>query len=232
MTSFHLWWGEQPADPVTEVSATFAVIAPPAVDRLYFWALQASFFDGLGTAHGAAHGGFQWNPFFGPTMTAVNWGGYREASDTGTILAGSVSPLPSAPNDPNTRDYPWQAGREYRFRISRGTQGWAFDVTDLASGATVRVRELFAGGDRLGHAVVWAEVFSRCDDPPTAVRWSELQYRTRSGATARPRTLLTNFPPYSAGDCTNTDSRLDGAGAVLQLTNTNRTAVTAMQLAL
>ena len=99
-SSFHLGWRLPPgAGHLVAASVTLEVLAPPAGDHLYFWALQVAF-----PGAGAAHLGLQWNhrhPGFG----AVNWGGY--AAD-GSLLAGTESPLPSTPADPNTRDYPWQ----------------------------------------------------------------------------------------------------------------------------
>ncbi|MGE0877682.1 MAG: hypothetical protein AB7L13_01055 [Acidimicrobiia bacterium] len=223
VSSFHLWWGDQPAEPVTEVLVTCEVVQAPTASRLYFWAVQADFVDASGRSHGAAHGGFQWNPSFPPNYTALNWGGYSNASDVTSILTGTESPLPSTPNDPNTRDYPWIVGRPYRFRIHKGARGWAFDVVDTVTGLSTTVRELLVGGDRLRAVVVWSEVFCRCDHESAIARWSDFEYRTASGASVRPRTATTNFPAFSAGDCTNTDIRTDGAGAVVMLTNAERT---------
>ena len=132
---------------------------------LYFWALQASFLDG-GRSYGAAHIGLQWNPRH-PSNAAVNWGGYADTGNVHSILKGSPSPLPSTPNDPNTRDYPWRPGVPYRLRISRVASGWRGEITDVSTGDVQHIRDLYAGGDRLGGFVVWAEVFAACDDPST-----------------------------------------------------------------
>ncbi len=57
--SFHLYW--ELVSPAREVAVTLEVLEPPSVDRLYFWALQASFLDASGS-QGAGHLGLQWNP--------------------------------------------------------------------------------------------------------------------------------------------------------------------------
>ena len=47
VSSFHLWWqGVDGGLPLVEVAATFEVLHAPTANRLYFWALQASFLDG------------------------------------------------------------------------------------------------------------------------------------------------------------------------------------------
>ena len=220
VSSFHLWWqGLEGVAPLVEVSATFEVLQPPTASRLYFWALQASFLDG-GRSYGAAHIGLQWNPRH-PGNAAVNWGGYADTGNVHSILKGSPSPLPSTPNDPNTRDYPWRAGVPYRLRISRVEGGWRGEITDLSAGTTQHIRDLFAGGDRLGGFVVWAEVFAACGDPSTAVRWSSLEAVDAAGAVHRPNSVRLSFP--TGGDCPNTDVMPDPVGLV-QLTNATRTA--------
>jgi len=50
--SFHLSWDLAP--PAREVAVTLEVLEPPSVDRLYFWAVQASFLDGAGTSDSTA----------------------------------------------------------------------------------------------------------------------------------------------------------------------------------
>lgn len=219
-SSFHLTWLLGPDDRLAEVSAVLEVVTPPAVDSLYFWALQVSFLDG-DDDRGGAHTGLQWNRNH-PGMGAVNWGGYAPG---GGLLRGSDSELPSRPNDPNTRDYPWQPGRRYRLRVSPspGRPGsWQGEVTDLATGDASVVRHLDAGGDRLASPVVWSEVFARCDDPPVAVRWSGLEARTATGAVVTPRGLSVNYQARAAGGCDNTTVQVDGTG-VVQTTNTART---------
>ena len=164
---------------------TLEVLEPPSVDRLYFWALQASFLDDSGS-QGAGHLGLQWNPRF-PDHRAVNWGGY----DTkGSVLPGSVSSLPSAPGDSNTRDFPWLAERRYRFRIYPSpANGWTGEVTDVETHVVTVVRDLHVGGDRLGHVVVWSELFCQCSDPRSVVGWSDpaaIGLRAESNWSPRP----------------------------------------------
>ncbi len=217
-SSFHLSWILDTDEPLVEVSAVLEVIVPPAADRLYFWALQASFADGS-TDHGSAHLGLQRNRNH-PGRAAVNWGGYAPG---GQVLAGSVSGLPSTPNDPNTRDYPWQPDRRYRLRISPAAgAGWQGEVTDLTSGQATVVRVLRAGGDRLAAPVVWSEVFARCDHASVTVRWSELEAVLRSGRRVAPTGLSVSYEPSRAGGCDNTNVAIDALG-ILQVTNTRRT---------
>lgn len=219
-SSFHLTWLLAPSEPVVEVAAVLEVLVPPAVDRLYFWALQASFLAG-GTDQGAAHVGLQWNRRH-PGNGAVNWGGYRPG---GGLLRGSASPLPSTPDDPNTRDYPWLPGRPYRLRVSPAPDApgwWQGEVTDLESGRATVVRSLRTGGDRLVRPTVWSEVFARCEHPSVAVRWSGLEALTSSGERLAPRALSVNYQARAAGGCDNTSVVLDDEG-VVQVTNTRRT---------
>ena len=201
-SSFHLWWRLPTDEALAEVAAVLEVLVPPSVPRLYFWALQASFADG-----GAAHTGLQWQP----TRRAVNWGGY---GPDGRVLAGSASPLPSAVDDPNTRDFPWEPGRGYRFRIRRVPSGWRSEVTDAATGETTVVRDLYAGGAVLTNPVVWSEVFAACDDPAVAVRWSGLEARTAGGAHVAPEAVAVTYQPYEEGGCDNTTVGFDGVGVV------------------
>lgn len=218
-SSFHLHWVLGPDEPLAEVSAVLEVLVPPAVSSLYFWALQVSFRDG-GADRGGAHIGLQWNDRH-PGGTAVNWGGYAPG---GGLLAGTEATLPSAPHDPNTRDYPWQPGRAYRLRVSAspGLPGhWQGEVTDLVTGAPTVIRHLGAGGDRLVGPVVWSEVFARCEDPSVSVRWSGLEGRTATGQPMRPRGLTVNYQARSAGGCDNTTVRVDEQG-VVQSTNATR----------
>ena len=217
-SSFHLHWSGV-GDDLVEVAATLEVLVPPAVDRLYFWALQVSFLDGR-THRGAAHIGLQANRNH-PGGGAVNWGGYAAA---GGLLAGTASPLPSTPNDPNTRDYPWEPGRPYRLRVFRAQSApgsWRGEVTDVASGRAAVVRDLVAGGDRMGSPMVWSEVFARCEHPSVTVRWSDLSARTAAGDVVVPTGVAVSYEAHASGGCDNTTSQRDGRG-VLQITNTDR----------
>ncbi|MCU1395182.1 MAG: hypothetical protein JWM34_3610 [Ilumatobacteraceae bacterium] len=224
-----MWFHDLPPGPWRSVSATLEIVTEPRADSLYFWALQATFTDGTGAPHGVAHTGLQWNPRH-PGNRAVNWGGYRQAADVTSILDGTHSALPGIPGDENTRNFAWRAGVGYRFTIARGDQGWRSTVTDLETGAQTVIRELLAAGDRLAGFVVWMEVFAPCDAPTTTVRWSDLEMADDDRqARHSVRSVATSFPD-AAGGCTNNDSRVDGNGGWLQLTNDERTAATATVL--
>jgi hypothetical protein len=227
-SSFHLVW-EMPPTPLLEVAATLEVIDPPAVDRLYFWALQVSFQNGSRRV-GGAHTGLQFNPRF-PDRRAVNWGGYHEG---GGVLDGSVSPLPSSPDDRNTRDFAWQAGRRYRFAVRPSPdRGWRATVTELTDLSTVTdvtdlstvtnvsdlstvtetvIRDLWVDADRLVAPMVWSEVFANCEDPSVSVRWTDLAAVSLDGAPVVPRAVRCNYQTHANGGCANTNSSFDGVG--------------------
>jgi hypothetical protein len=218
-TAFHCWWeGLGTADPIVEVAATLEVLQRPTAPRLYFWALQASFADAF-RSYGAAHIGLQWNPRHAGS-TAVNWGGYADVSDVQSILEGSGSSLPSTPDDPNTRDYPWSEGTAYRLRVTKAARGWRGEVTDLASSVTTHIRDLYGDGDRLNGFVVWSEVFCACTDPQTVVRWSDLEAHTSLGVPRRPASVRLTFP---SGGCPNNNVVATTEG-IVQVTNTVRQA--------
>jgi hypothetical protein len=215
-SSFHLEWvWEGPTPALVEAGATLTVVDAPTVDRLHFWALQASFVEGTGVGRrlGGGHTGLQHHPRH-PGGTAVNWGGY---GIDGRELGGSTSALPSALANPNTRDLAWQAGRPYRLSIHRGVEGWAASVDD------VLIRDLHVGGDRLTSIMVWSEIFAACDDPSSAVRWTDLSGVTRDGDVVRPVAVRTRYQSVADGGCSNTSSDPDGAGGVVQRTSVVRT---------
>ena len=218
-TSFHCWWeGVGASDPIVEVAVTLEVLQRPRAPRLYFWALQASFADAART-YGAAHIGLQWNPRHSHS-TAVNWGGYAEVSDVHSVLEGSPPAIPSTVDDNNTRDFEWDEGVAYRFRISPADQGWRGEVTDLKTGVTTHIRDLYAGGDRLTGFVVWSEVFCACTDPQAVVRWSDFEARAADGTVRRPASVRLTFP---GGGCTNTDTAATPEG-IIQVTGATRKA--------
>ncbi len=224
-SSFHLRW-RVPADigPLREVAATLEIVTPPSVPHLYFWALQADFVD-RGRRAGGAHLGLQWHRGH-PESRAANWGGYDA---TGHELTGSMSSLPSATGNVNTRDYGWEPGGAYRLRIRPGEESasggtaWAGEIADLRDGRVTVVRELYASGGELTGPIVWSEVFARCDDPSVVVRWSDLEAVDVGGHVVRPDAVVTSYQSRSDGGCDNTRSELDD-GAVLQITNTDRGA--------
>lgn len=200
-----------------EALATLEVLEAPVAPRLYFWALQASFVSAAGRRFGTAHTGLQWNPRH-PGSRAVNWGGYAQASDVTSVLDGSVSALPGIPGDANTRNFDWQPGVGYRFRIHRVDTGWRSEVTDTGTGRTTVIRDLYAGGDRVADLVVWSELFCACTDPQVVVRWSDLHAVAADGTVVRPRQVGTTFP---AGGCPNVDSVGTPEG-IVQVTGTVR----------
>jgi len=212
-SSFHLIWQDVPACQAVEVS--LRVDVRPTVDRLCFWALQASFTDGR-VRTGGAHLGLQWNPKY-PDSRAVNWGGYHEG---GSILDGTVSPLRSTTGDRNTRDLWWEPGRPYRLRIEPAEPGWwAGKLTDDRDNV-VEVRRLHGGGSRLVAPMVWSEVFARCDDPQVSATWSDPVFEL-DGVRRTPTHYQVNYQGVDRGGCTNTSSTVVDGG-VRQVTNTTR----------
>ncbi len=225
-SSFHLFWNGPP-EPLREVRATIEVIEPPTVDRLYFWALQASFSDRGGRV-GGAHFGLQHHPQY-PGSGAVNWGGYH---DRGGELEGSVSELPSALDNVNTRNYRWSPGVRYRYRIYRSPdRGWRGSITDLGTGVETVVRDLWVDGDELVSPMVWTECFADCGEPSAAVRWTDLEADTVSGRTVTVATVRTNYQSHADGGCSNTNSSVE-LGGFVQRTTTDRRARTGTTLRL
>lgn len=222
-SSFHLRWhlGGPGADELDSVAVTLEVIQPPTVDRLYFWAVQADFGDARGRRAGGAHLGLQWHPEY-PGGTAVNWGGY-DAS--GTTLHGSESALPSRLSNPHTRNFDWRPSTPYRLHIARAPEedqpgagqrlgavtAWRGSITDLTTGVSTVVRDLYPAGDRLVGVVMWSEVFARCDDPSAAVRWSRAEATRLDGSRVRPSGFSVNYQADHDGGCANTDSSPDSS---------------------
>jgi hypothetical protein len=212
-SSFHLEWQDVPVCMAVEVTLTVETL--PTVNRLFFWALQASFTDGRRRT-GGAHLGLQWNPKY-PDGRAVNWGGYHEG---GPVLDGTESPLRSSTGDRNTRDLWWEPGRAYRLRIEPAAPEWWAGTIEDDHGNVVEVRRLHGGGTHLERPVVWSEVFARCDDPSVSVRWSDPIYEV-DGVRTSPSRYRVNYQPVSRGGCTNTTS-LVVEGGVRQVTNCER----------
>lgn len=222
-SSMHLWWQLPDGERLTAVRATIEILEPPVVDRLYFWALQAVFAEPDG---GAAHLGLQHNRRH-PGARAANFGGYSPGSDGG-LLDGIESPLPSTPNDPNTRDFDWEPNRRYRLSIERvsdaaptGFHAWRGSIEDLETGRFTVVRILFSRGEYLRGPVVWTEAFARCEHPPVAVRWSDLEAVGEGNVVIPVSAASVNYQRRDAGGCDNTNATIDGGGWV-QRTATDR----------
>ena len=224
-SSFHLFWNVPP-DPLSEVAATITVSEPPTVDRLYFWALQANF-DQRGSGRGGAHFGLQYHPDY-PEAGAVNWGGYHPHG--GGELEGSVSDLPSALQNVNTRTYRWHAHRPYRYRIFRSPErGWRGSITDVTTGVETVVRDLWVEADSLVSPMVWTEAFADCGDPAAGVQWSDLTAITSAGDHIEVSSVRLNYQSYADGGCTNTNTSATG-DAFVQRTATARTLATGSTL--
>jgi hypothetical protein len=222
-SSFHArWLVDTSRAPIKRVSATCTIAQPPTVNRLYFWALQASFCDSTGRSYGGAHTGLQHNPRF-PGNGALNWGGY---ADRGGELAGTPSMLTSTPNDANTYDYAWEPATPYQLTIEPGSTGWRALCTNLNTGYQVLVRELLCQGDRLDHFVVWTECFARCDDPSVTVVWSDFFVELDDGSRMEPTGFVASYEPVEQGGCSNTDTALSidqsGRPILIQRTNCSR----------
>ncbi len=237
-SSFHLFWEipEQVASPpgsgagLVEVSAVLEVLEEPQTKALYFWALQVDFV-ARGRVWGGGHTGLQWNNRH-PGSRAINWGGYAAPERGGSVLPGTQSLLSGFRDDANTRTYPWRGNRPYRFRVFRSpdVQGaWRSEVTDLLSGTSTTIRDLFfeTGADGrdsyLVRPVVWSEVFADCDAPSVTVRWSRFEALAETGSVVIPRALRVNYQSTREGGCSNTNAAPDETGGILQITNTLRT---------
>lgn len=197
------------------------------VDRLYFWALQVSFED-RGRHRGAAHTGLQWHP--AAPDGAINWGGYDAG---GAELPGTRSDLPAV-DSANTRRWPWRPRVPYQLRVWSPTDGtWRAEVTNTVDGATTVIRDLLVPATELSRAVVWAEVFARCDDPPTEARWSDPVVVDTSGIDHAVTAASVTYQSRSSGGCPNTEAVVDGS-AFVQRTGlaTRRSHRTPLELAL
>lgn len=218
-SSFHLNW--LPGVELAEVSVTLQVTAPPAVDDLYFWALQASF-AGRGAVFGAGHLGLQWHSSY-PSYGAVNWGGYHSE---GSILDGTGSGLPSTLDNPHTRDFSWSPGVDYRLRIySERPSWWVGEVTNVVTGVTTVVRSLNGGGDRLVVPMVWSEIFARCDAPPSGSVWSRPLGILLDGSVWQPDSYRVTYQREDDGGCSNTNVAVLPHG-VAQITGVSRVTPT------
>ncbi|MBN2113268.1 MAG: hypothetical protein JW785_03980 [Acidimicrobiia bacterium] len=223
-SSFHLVW-EIPPEPLRRVEATLEVVVPPAVPRLYFWALQVSFAAGP-RLQGGAHLGLQWHPRY-PGSTAVNFGGYGPAERGTRMLEGSTSELKGPRREPNTREFPWQLGHRYRLAVEaapeapEGLRAWRGTVEDLDGGGVQVVRDLYTRGEYLHSPLVWSEVFARCEHPTVVVRWSDLRAVAASGQELHPRHVRVNYQSRADGGCDNTSVGLDELG-LLQITAVQR----------
>jgi len=212
-SSFHLWWDVPYGERFTSASITLDVARQPDLDRLVFFAIQVAFVKPGG---GGAHLGLQHHPAF-PDRSAVNWGGY---DPHGALLEGTESPLPSVDDDPNTRDYLWSPGRPYQLTIDRATDAdadihrWRGTCTDLISGESVVVRELYNPGRYLRAPVVWIESFAPCDAPRFEARWSNATIVTEKGEVRSISRMRADYQHHAAGGCTNTNSFVDGVSFV------------------
>lgn len=180
---------------------TLTIDHEPPHHHLVFWALQVDFASGWGSA-GGAHLGLQWNPRH-PGFRAVNWGGYDRE---GRVLAGSRSPLPSTPGDPNTRDYAWSPGQPYQLTVRAGDEPgrWTGSIVAMADGHEQVIRDLFVTADALVRPIVWSEVFARCDDPSVAATWRDPVAHTANGP-VKPVAYRLSYQSEEAGGCSNTD---------------------------
>jgi len=212
----HAHWLDLPPR-IVACSVDITVIDRPTSDDLYFWALQASFVKGDRNV-GAGHFGLQHYRLH-PASCAVNWGGYH--SGAGGELSGSTSPLPSAPENMNTRDCQWSEGVRYRYSIARSPRGWAGTLTDTTDGESTMVRELFAPSSHLGNIVMWSEVFAPCDGPRSAVRWENATVTTDDGASMPITAFSLTYQAHRDGGCTNSSTTSEGR-SIVQATTTGR----------
>jgi len=207
------------------VEATPEVVAAPAVNSLYFWALQVSFAAGP-RLQGGAHLGLQWNPRYSGS-TAVNFGGYGPTPRGTRVLQGSTSELPGSRRDPNTREFPWELGHRYRLSIfpapsaPEGIRAWRGVVEDWEEGRQQVVRDVFTRGEYLHTPVVWTESFARCEHPTVVVRWSGLRAVSAAGEELRPQHVRVNYQARAQGGCDNTTVSADELG-ILQVTAEQR----------
>ncbi len=224
-SSMHLSY---PPTVAAEVAVTVEVTSLPAPPELVFWALLPDLIDGAGNSIAVPHMGLQWAPGY-PNSRAVNWGGYLV--NTGAEMTGTTSALPSALNNPNTRDYNWQTNRQYRYRVWSPSSGvWRAEVTDLVTSITTVIRDLSApGATQLRGAIVFTENFNVCQ-LSVAARWSNLQFKLANNSLSTPATATVSYQEYADGGCTNTNQATQGGG-IVQTSGVARTVVAGVNLA-
>jgi hypothetical protein len=218
-SSLHLVY---PPTVAVELQVTVEVMIVPTSNRIVFWAVQPDLISSSGTSLGVSHFGLQWQPSH-PNSRAVNWGGYDSA--TGSELSGSVSSLPSATGNPNTRDFQWLANRQYRYRVWSPSVGvWRGEIRDLVTSTTTVVRELSVPGSTLLRgAVLFTESFEVCQNS-SAVKWTNLQFTLANASLSTPASATASYALFSDGACTNTN-QLTLGGGIVQTTGTARTTV-------
>jgi len=196
-SSLHLFWvSKAVTEPVVAIGVDLEVLQTPSVDRLCFWALQATIRSGT-AAMGGAHLGLQHHPDY-PGGTAANWGGYhgRDSPETGE-LSGSPLAFRSALANPNTCNFDWVPGAAYRLEIQMRAPGrWAGMVTRIGEGDPIELRVLDCAGDRLTDFAVWTESFADCDAPGAAVRWANPTLTTSSGTLVEIEHAVVNYRPW------------------------------------
>ena len=223
-SSHHLFWTTEvdPENPIVAVEVDLEIVEAPSIDRLYFWALQATFRAGAAQM-GGAHLGLQWHPDY-PGSTAANWGGYhgRDAALSGE-LTGSALALPSALHNPNTCNFAWTPAVPYRLRIALAEPGrWTGSIGRVGDPSPVTLRTLHCDGDHLTDFVVWTESFAECDAPPAVVRWANPTIISAAGGFVAPAGARTNYQTVADGGCSTSDS-VSSRGGLVQATGTTRT---------
>ena len=76
------------------------------------------------------------------------------------------------------------------------------------------------------------EMTAACDDPSSAVRWSDLSGITADGELVRNVAVSTRYQAVHEGGCSNTSSDPDGRGGIVQRTAVARTTPPDTRLAL
>ena len=218
VSSFHLWWQDAPPEPVVAVEVTLEVVEAPVVDRLYFWALQATFNDAT-TDHGGAHLGLQWNPRY-PGSRAANWGGYANVGQWGVDPRGHSVAAPEHAERPEHPRLPVAAGRAVplaHLAVRRRMARRDHRHDDRAHAARARPSHRRRPTDVADDVVGGLRPLRSPERDGALV---EPEWTTASGRVVSPTRVRVTFP--SGGDCPNTDVGTDGIG-VFQRTNTPRT---------
>lgn len=203
MSAHHLSWATQNSRAETvEASLAVRTMHSSGTGNIVFWALQVSFVDVDGVEVAGAHIGLQDRYSSGSLSDRrlVNWGGYE--ANGGPELDGSTSALPELPALPseNTRMYYWEVDKAYKLRVYRspkqvwaasetssgiampaGYTAWRATVTDMTTGVTTIVRDLFipdnAAVNGLAAPTVWTECVNTASIPAGNVcDWFNLRW--------------------------------------------------------
>lgn len=210
-----------PATTAAELEVTITVTTlGNEPNRVYFLAVP-DIIDNNGTSLAQPPFGLHWNQLF-PTGHAIYWGGTLKS--TGGTLTGTASTLPTAIGSDSHRNYTWQTGRAYKYRIWSPNPGsWRGEITDTVTSATTIVRDLsIPGSTQLRGLIIATQNYNTCQTG-IAARWNDVTFKQANGSTSKPATATVNYTSFADGGCTNTNATENSSGILVTLGTTRTT---------